>query len=376
MAGVARPSVGKSHVRPGLVVAALVLFPSAVARAQVDHEYVGLVERYARGDWTGALGALAEYGEGRSRVAAERISAGTWPGAPGVPWYEARFVRAAIMLHVDRDQEDHPRGPDREQIRPCPGAQAEIAARYARFLARNAEEKEFARRFFLAMAHISHWDACLAAARRWAEAGLKVFPRDADLLLAAGSAAEQEANLRGDVTLLPFDPTTRARSAVREDAATRWLLLEEARRRYEDALLANPGLVPARVRLGRVQWRMGRGEAAQVSLESAVAASQRVRDLYLGYLFLGRVHEDAGRLDGAVEAYESALEADPEAQAAGIALAHVLRTAGNERGAREVAEKAVSFAGRRMRRDGFWDYLIEDVNPEATLDLLRAEVRR
>jgi tetratricopeptide (TPR) repeat protein len=304
------------------------------------------------------------------------IASGTWPGAAGAPWQEPRFLRAAIMLHVDRDDTDHPKSLDREHPRACPGAQAEIAARYARFLARNPEGKDFARRFFLAMAHISHWDACLPAARRWAEAGLKVFPRDADLLLAAGSAAEQEANLRGDLTLLPFDPTTRGRETVREEVATKWNLFEEARRRYEDALLSNPGLVPARLRLGRVQWRMARGEAAQVTLEGSIAASQRVRDLYLGYLFLGRVHEDAGRLEQAAETYESALEADPEAQAAGIALAHVLRTAGNEKEAREVAAKAVSFAGRRTRRDGFWDYLIEDVSPEATLDRLRSEVRQ
>ena len=95
--------------------------------------------------------------------------------------------------------------------------------------------------------------------------------------------------------------------------------------------------------------------------------------LYLAYLFLGRVHEDAGRLDQAVEQYRVALDIDPSAQAAAVALSNALRVAGDSEESRRVLRAALAQAGRRPRRDAFWDYPTGDAD---RCEKLFADLRR
>src|SRR5436189_121049 len=74
-----------------------------------------------------------------------------------------------------------------------PAEYQELVARYASVLAWHEETRSFARRFFLALANSCQWDACFLEAQRWAREGLKLFPRDAELLLSAGSTIEESA---------------------------------------------------------------------------------------------------------------------------------------------------------------------------------------
>ena len=74
----------------------------------------------------------------------------------------------------------------------------------------------------------------------------------------------------------------------------------QARSFFEDAIASDDGLTLARVRLGRVQWRLGEREAGQAALEKAVERSADPQLSYLAHLFLGRVHEDSGRLPAQV----------------------------------------------------------------------------
>jgi tetratricopeptide (TPR) repeat protein len=282
------------------------------------------------------------------------------------------------MLHVDRDEAERSEDAGSEQPRRCPGKPADVAAHYAGLLARRDETASFARRFFLALAYRSQWDACLREAEQWARAGLKLFPHDPDLLVVAGSAIEEAATLTtGTPTVESAALTARQREAARVAALDRRASYVKARALYEDAVAAADRPI-ARVRLGRVLWRLEESDAARSELERAVLPGvSDPRLLYLAYLFLGRVHEDAGRLDRALEQYRVALDLDPSAQAAAVALSHALRDAGDAEESRRVLRAALAQAGRRPRRDAFWDYPIGDAGryEELFADLRREALR-
>ena len=348
-----------------------------------------LVERYARGERAPALAGLArfshddlihEYGELRaSLMAAERC--------PGVATEAGRercdaaleqrraLVRAAVMLHADKDEQDRPPSAGAEQRRPCPGNQAALAGRYAALLARGSEGWDFARRFFLGMALRCQWDFCLEHAQRWANDGLKLFPRDAALLFAVASVFEESATLADAKTTegmagLP----QRRRDEVQRAVALRVQRFQEARGYFERALLSDDSLSLARVRLGRVLWRLGQYDAARVALERAVLQGPESDVLYLAHLFLGRVHEDLGHLEQAAAEYRLALLLDPQAQTAALALSHVLRSVGEAEESRALLSQALSQALGRNRRDGYWDYLQRNAARfEALFDALRRE---
>jgi tetratricopeptide (TPR) repeat protein len=354
-------------------VAGLLAVAPPAASQPVNAEYQELVTRYARGERALAVGGLARFSDaelGRiaqaveaEALAAERSKANERSKArergkaaePLIP------LRAAVMLHLDLDEAERPEALGTEQPRRCPGRQAAIAARYASLLAWHEETKGFARRFFVALAHSCQWDACLLEAQHWAREGLKLFPRDARLLLAVGSALEESATVwaGGSTVENPAVPP-RFREAAHAAAGERVARYRQARSFFEDAIASDDGLTLARVRLGRVRWRLGEREAGQAALENAAERSADPQLSYLAHLFLGRVHEDSGRLQQAVEHYRLSLSLDPSAQAAAVALSHALRRAGEVEEAREVLRRALAHAGRRAGRDAYRDYLVGD----------------
>ena len=354
--------MGTPVSRPALAVLAatacrLALAP-ATASGQTNAEYREMIASYARGERAPAVAGLARLSDTTPRVAAAAEAAAL---ASQRDHAEPPFpLRAAVMLHMDVDEAARrPQAGGWEQPRPCPGRHADIAARYARLLAWRTETKDFARRFFVALAHRSHWDACLPDAQRWAGEGLKLFPRDPELLLAAGSALEQSATLWLGVSIADPAMTTSYRQAALHSASERRTLLERARGMFADATASDPEFVQARIRLGRVLWRLGRRQEAQAALEQAVAGPADPTLLYLAHLFLGRVHEDSGRLEPALRHYRLALGLDPKAQTAAIALSHALRLAGEAEESRQVLLMALAVAGLRAR-DAYWDYLVGD----------------
>jgi hypothetical protein len=62
-------------------------------------------------------------------------------------------------------------------------------------------------------------------------------------------------------------------------------------------------------------------------------------------------------VEQAVEQYRLSLALDPSAQAAAVALSHALRSTGEGEEARGVLRRALTLAGQRALRDGYWDYL-------------------
>ena len=314
---------------------------SAIAKDPDDASYVRLVERYASGDREAAVAALRGWGDHelwlhqKTVLEAPRKLDGAW-------------LRAAVMLHSDADEVGLPAFVGVEQRRPCSGQNGRRAAGYAGLLAKRDDGRAFARRFFLAMAYRCHWECSLDEAEQWAGEGLDHFPDDPQLLLALGAVHEHAAT-----TGWGAFRTLEAATAERERR------FKKARRLCREALAADPGLVLARLRLGRVHWHLGEGETARTRLEEVLTTTHDPALLYLAYLFLGQVHEDAGRLEPAVAQYQMALDVHPGAQAAAVALSHALRLAGDAPRSRDALTRALAEAGRRGngREDEYWNYL-------------------
>lgn len=340
--------------RPSVWIGAaslLVLAATAETAPRLEPRYRELLLRYARGERAQAIADVGAWSVGalQKQVAAAqeaRLEVERCPRCPnplaGVP------LRAAVLLHADRDKAERPEASGREQPLRCPGPQALIAGRFAAILARDPEARDFARRYFLAMTLRAQLDACFEDAYREARAGLELFPRDAELLLAAGSVLEERAFL-----------TT---ASVRSDAAAiRGALLKDARGDFTEAIGLDPDLVLARVRLGRVLWRLGQREPARVALEAALIRASDPSHRYLAHLFLGRIHEDAERLDQALAEYRRAVEIDPKAQSAAVALSHALLLTGQAEAARDALGRGLP--DRTAPRDVFWDYVVSNARP-------------
>jgi tetratricopeptide (TPR) repeat protein len=277
------------------------------------------------------------------------------------------------MLHTDRDALERAQAPVVETERICEiGQQAAFAESLAGLLLARGQGEAFARRWYLAMALQSHFDLCLADALFWSTRGLKWFPKDAPLLLARGTSEEVAELFAVDPTPSPSVPRAFQQRAT--DAVQRRATLERAQKALEQALAAAPDLHEARLRLGRVRWRLGRGEEGRVPLEALLVQSTDGVLRYLGHLFLGRIHEDGGRLDEAEVQYRAALGVDPRSQVAAVALSHLLQLAGDRPASREVLASALRWA---PRRDAFWSYHMGQAHRAAELfDELRQETLR
>ena len=150
-------------------------------------------------------------------------------------------------------------------------------------------------------------------------AGQRPFGDDPQFLLAAGSTAEA---LMG--SFASGEGVVTSRGIVGDDRldAEKWL---------RRAVSLDPGLVEARLHLGRVLYEIDYIPQARKELEQALADATAARHAFAGYLaalFLGELLERRGELDAARAAYEKAISVNPECQAAYLALGHLLVAAG------------------------------------------------
>jgi tetratricopeptide (TPR) repeat protein len=350
--------------------------PSAAA-AIVSPDYEELLRLYARGERAAALAALGQMRSGHldQQVRALQRAAKDGARCPSCPDpLEGLPLKAAVMLHVDRDEADRPPARGTEQPRLCPAEHARRAGQVAAILALREPGKPFARQFFLAMAERAQWDFCLDAAIEWGRDGLERFPRDPLLLLTVGAAYEEQATLLAPPSARSGPVRPVAPQVTRSDViAERRLRYSEARRFFVAAALADPASLAARLRLGRVEWRLGNDDAALSTLTDAVRGGGAPRLLGLAHLFLGQLHERAGRTDAALREFREAQGLDPESQAAAVALSEVSWTVGDAAGARSMIEGALTLAGKRSTRDAYWDYLASNA---ASADELFEELRR
>ena len=336
--------------------------------------YEAAVLRYGSGDRDRAVADITGWPEGRLRreVAAlgalrEKARKALDPAAL-VQWHRVP-VRAALMLHTDCALRAR-------RVGVSPGLHEGVAAEIARMLRDDGAHKAFAQRWYEAMAGLAVSDSQWADGLEWAERSLRDFPDSPEALLLLASIAETSAALEAlDISGADSaNPGTRAARAARARARDVHERLERAHRALRSSVAADPSLVEARLRLGRVAWRLGAAAEARSVLEEVLARDHSPREAFLAHLFLGRVHEDAGRLDEAVRSYAAALALESSAQSARLALSHVRLRSADAARARAEAERALRPAGARLRPDPFWLYPWgPSVAVEERLESLRRE---
>jgi tetratricopeptide (TPR) repeat protein len=360
-----------------LVVAASVAAPARAGEpgkpAFTRDAYYELIRSYARGERPQAVAALGAWSERdlARQLASVEDAARALERCPSCPNSLAGLpLKAAVMLHWDRDRAEQPPRAGVEQPQACPGPLATIAGRFARVLARNVPQDDFARRFFRMVVTSCQWDACFEAAERWAGEAIALYPLDAELLLTRGSVREESATLttrESPAAGVPGSVEPSAEAVRREG----W---KHARRDLEEALRLDPGLGLARLRLGRVLWRLGEPEPARQQLEQALPSLRATGHVYLAHLFLGRTQQDAGRLDEAIGEYRLAVALHPSALSAAVALSSALRLAGDADAGRSALRQGLESAGRRRGRDPHWDYqVVNAVELASLLDELYRE---
>lgn len=184
---------------------------------------------------------------------------------------------------------------------------------------------DFAEAWYTAAAGILTESSPLDA-EELSERGLRLFPRSAGLQFAAGAIKEALAN--PDVQrmfragLVPRGRINATPTEVRLGGSS--ARLRRAERLFRGALAADPLLIEARVRLGRVLFDEGRLDEAQSELERARKEGGDRFVHYLALLFLGKVQQQSGRRGDARASYEAALDLEPDALAPRLALSRLL----------------------------------------------------
>ena len=200
----------------------------------------------------------------------------TTPSAPGSRAWPAGLrgvLLAALMMHTDRRLLER-QAPDTPETTPaCESAHMDPAWRTAQHLMLHVDGTAFARRWLIAMTLQDRWDGCFQDALRWIDAAARWFPTDPEVLLTRGTLHETVAVLPSPLPRPFAVATKRSQQAIFAANAERTHLLNEARRSLERALAVDPALDLARLRLGRVLWRLGKGDEARRALEGVLARS-------------------------------------------------------------------------------------------------------
>ena len=355
--------------------------PVTGAASGRESTYWAAVDQYTRGDrsqahaalrvWTGKdVEAIVDSVESLAK-AAKRCS-----GCESQIAFDTLPLRSAVLLHSERERADRltriARGGDAE----CStGTHAHASERLLGFASRQSGGESFLVRFAAAMSLHYRATLCFDHAWYWAGLGLKANPKDQGLLLARGLASEAVAEF-GHSQPPPGEFPKELSLGTVSGPRDKRKQLTLARKAFEDALASNPRSGEAHLRLGRVQWRLGRLEVARAELEKALGLGE-APTLFLAHLFLGRVLEDSQDLDGALREYRAALALEPQIQTAVIALAHVRALLGDMAGAREVLAGGLPLAGQRKTIGPYWDYLIgKRLAAETLFEELRVENSR
>lgn len=238
------------------------------------------------------------------------------------------------------------------------------AARLVRAAHSRGRLADFTARFFLIAGLMLHETADLGGAWEMLSEGQRQAEDDAGLLLAQGSLSETIATLR--VYDVPEQRRRPRRSrdepqfAIEgEEGAVAPLPhtdLADAQALYTRALERDPGLLEARLRLGRVLLRRDRPREALAQLENVLQESSRPAQLFMARLFEGRCRERLGDLRGAATAFGAAVDLDPRARSGLVAWGRALERVGDDRRAQEVFERALRPASEGQP-DPWLDYI-------------------
>jgi hypothetical protein len=301
----------------------------AVERRSTGSTYLGLVRRYRTGDADATVQAVMSWTP--AQLASEVLP------LPSLPDLEA-----AVALHTEAG------------VRSGLQVHLGIARRAVEALMSRHLEDAFCRHWVLATVLSSKGTARSADAP---DAGA-----DAAITVARGSSLEfpTSADLETQAGFDRVDPPAGD--------------LSRAVDLYRAALAMDEGFEEARLRLGRVLGMQHHDEEAIAQLERVRSQTRDARVSYLAALFVAEVHEAAGNDKAAIVAYRAANKSCPDALAARVGLAYLLRSSGQiEEADRILRERRPSAPSGSIARDPWQDYL----HPlERELSALRQAVRR
>lgn len=337
----------------------------APAPAQRSADFEEIVNLYVAGDEAQALARLAAWSKFEVRAHVSKLMKAEGQTrrclrCPGSLAFSNTQVRAALLLHARREIQENLHPPRGEQVIRCDtGLHAQAVEHLSAILVLvDHKVGDFLRPFYLAMARQALWSHCLAESRSWAHAGLKLFPKDGPLMMSVGIASETDAFFAPKPAprtpgLLPSIIRQRETDALRLKS-----VLDTAREEYAAALSAAPDLSEARLRLGRVLWRLGQPEAALPHLEAVIASSAIGGLRYLAHLFLGQIHEDRSRWPEAEQQYRDALDLQPQSERAAVALSHMRFVQGDTESSRAVLTASIERARPGAGVDPWVSYLV------------------
>jgi tetratricopeptide (TPR) repeat protein len=331
----------------------------ALAAAAQTASYSELLRQYAAGDRAAAVAELSSLEDGQIARELDALRDRATARCASCDHAAAQAaLRAAVMLHTDRDElERRPLAVSGERAPSCgPPVHALFAERALASMLSDEAGREFARRWYVAMGLRSLGDLCLEEGRRWVGSGVKRFARDKELLLTRGVLAEAMATVARLRQTSPGSVTPRELDQLRQQQLEAHGALTEAGKAFEQALATDPSFEEASLHLGRVRYRLGQTGPALLALGPIVSASRDQERLYLAYLFVGRVHEAAGRTGEAERAYKNAAGVEPNGQAAAMALAHLRLMAGDSGASREILDQELGRTVPRSHEDPFWNY--------------------
>ena len=194
-------------------------------------------------------------------------------------------------------------------------------------------------------------------ADRFLHNAVRLYPNDAEVLLAAGSLLEWSGSLRWG------DPSHR----------------RQAEELYSRARRLAPKDPEILLRHGSALEKLGREDEAAVPLLQVLELDAKENLIYRSRMALGGIAERDGRLADAIAHYDAAAKAIPSWQVAHVALGHALHDSGSHERAREVLGRALAMDARTADETlgGWWSYELGiALRFEPILERLRAEVTR
>ncbi|MGD8897304.1 MAG: VWA domain-containing protein [Acidobacteriota bacterium] len=265
--------------------------------------YRGALIAYLEGDFERAITTLLPWPPTVILKAFDRL-----------PVNGEKLVEAGVLLHTDLALLLQRYGQQKD---------AERNLTIGRRLLEGAALPELHREWLLALAYAHQAKARPAEALAFYTECARAFPEAGEARLGAGTLYERAAFPDGlRLGNLHVSPLRAAR---------------EAEGLYREALRVEPSLTEARLRLARVLQRTDRADEALSELTLVVDSSEDASLRALAHLFWGQIHEARGEVDGAVERYRAALDADRDLQVAALALAQIL----HRRDGREAAADAL-----------------------------------
>jgi tetratricopeptide (TPR) repeat protein len=368
--------------------------------------YERLLQRYTRGDYSGAVeealrhsawefdgpfeDALArvEY-----RLQFETVKFNTFDEQNPEAMYRARdeFVRlvlAAMLLHTeaafkttDTQASIEIRFAQRArtallvaerylQGKPWPGSKTRrspVSSGAGHFTTADVDR---ARHDWVVLVAVGfHARARLDALEKYLADALKQYPRDPALELCLGVYYERKA-------LADTVDASLVHELYSSDDERRW------RRRLELAIAAF-GEVPngsdlsqeAHLRVGHSRAVLGDAARARSELEPLTGQDRGLPIQYLALLALGAVDEAEGKRDAAEARYRDAMARFPTAQAPMLAVSRLHDEAGDTRGAGEWMERSFALPADG-RVDPWWSYYTPFIDRDALVTSLRQQVHR